>query len=137
MYDYTFFVYRYKKLEDVLSFVPPYSDPVFLNDFAPTHPDSCYTSYIHQLALPFSVEYYSYAHGNNLGTLWYLWRILESKCKISTKQNISFRRLNLESLSQGKCVDNIGFQQKGRKESTHGPKFPPPPPPPPPPTLPQ
>ena len=27
--------YRYKKLEDALSFVPPYSDPVFLNDFAP------------------------------------------------------------------------------------------------------
>ena len=45
-----FFVYRYKKLEDALSFVPPYSDLVFLNDFAPTHPDSCYTSYIHQLA---------------------------------------------------------------------------------------
>ena len=69
---------RYKKLEEALSPLSPYSDPVFLNDFAPTHPHSRY-SYVHELALPFSVECYSYAHGNNLGTLWYLWRVPENK----------------------------------------------------------
>ena len=26
--------------------------------------------------LPFDVELYSYSHGNNLGTLWYVWKVL-------------------------------------------------------------
>lgn len=32
---------------------------------------------MHELVLPFPIECYSYAYGNNLGTLWYVWRVPE------------------------------------------------------------
>ena len=45
-----------------------------MNDFAPLNTRLRYV-YLHEIALPFNVELYSYHHGNNLGTLWYIWRI--------------------------------------------------------------
>ena len=65
---------RYKSIEEVLSQSCVYSEPLFLNDFAPIHPRLRY-NYIHELSLPFPVELYSYSYGNNLGTLWYAWKV--------------------------------------------------------------
>ena len=51
-----------------------FDEPVFLNDFAPPTPRLKYT-YIHELSLPFRIEVYSYHYGNNLGSLFYTWKI--------------------------------------------------------------
>lgn len=59
-----------------MSKAPPYLDPVCLNEFCPLRPRLRY-QYVHELMLPFPIECYSYAYGNNLGTLWYIWRIPE------------------------------------------------------------
>ena len=56
-----------------MSSKPAYSDPLCLNEFAPINPRLRY-QYVHELVLPFPIECYSYAYGNNLGTLWYIWR---------------------------------------------------------------
>lgn len=61
-------VARYKDLESALLAQKEYGDPVFINDFAPSSPRFRY-KYMHELHLPFTVELYSYHHGNNLGTL--------------------------------------------------------------------
>ena len=45
-----------------------YEEPLFVNDFAPLNTRLRYV-YLHEIALPFNVELYSYHHGNNLGTL--------------------------------------------------------------------
>ena len=65
---------RYKTIEEALSQSSVYSEPLFLNDFAPIHPRLRY-DYIHDFSLPFPVELYSYSHGNNLGTMWYVWKV--------------------------------------------------------------
>ena len=65
---------RYEKLEEKLSTAEDYEEPLFVNDFAPLNSRMQYV-YLHEIALPFNVELYSYHHGNNLGTLWYIWRI--------------------------------------------------------------
>ena len=69
-----FSLHRYKDLEKALSSMSAYSEPVFVNDFAPINPRLRY-KYIHELSLPFTVELYSYAHGNNLGTMWHIWKV--------------------------------------------------------------
>lgn len=65
---------RYEDLESVLSEKGEYSDPVFVNDYAPTNPQHRYL-YFKELLLPFNCKLYSYAHGNNLGSLWFIWRV--------------------------------------------------------------
>ncbi len=65
---------RYKDLESALLAEEMYGEPIFVNDFAPSSPRFRYT-YIHEINLPFTVELYSYHHGNNVGTLWYVWKV--------------------------------------------------------------
>lgn len=65
---------RYKYLEEQLTPKKVYEGPVFLNDFAPPNPRLKYT-YIHELSLPFRIELYSYHYGNNLGSLFYAWKV--------------------------------------------------------------
>ncbi len=73
-----------------------YSDPVCLNDFAPIHPRLRY-KYVHELVLPFPVESYAYAHGNNLGTLWYVWIIPQD----SSQYDISRSKHLIEKIEHG------------------------------------
>ena len=65
---------RYKDLETALMGQDVYGEPTFINDYAPSTPKFRFT-YIQELCLPFPVELYSYHHGNNIGTLWYVWRV--------------------------------------------------------------
>ena len=74
---------RYEKLEQLLSEKQEY-DPVHVNDFAPLKPQLCYI-YIKELALPFNCELYSYSYGNNLGTLWFIWKVPSDKSTHQTK----------------------------------------------------
>ncbi len=67
-------VARYKDLELALSEKGEYLDPVFVNDYAPTN-SQCRYLYFKELLLPFNCELYSYAHGNNLGSLRFIWRV--------------------------------------------------------------
>ena len=55
--------HRYKTIEEALSQACTYSEPLFVNDFAPIHPMLHY-NYIHELSLPFSIELYSYSYGH-------------------------------------------------------------------------
>ena len=65
----------YTEIGDALASMPEYS-PLCLNDFAPT---SRYTRrhWLDKLALPYKVMIMKYPHGNSLGTLCFIWRILE------------------------------------------------------------
>ena len=62
---------RYKELEENLSKAEEYEEPLFVNDFAQLNTHLRYV-YLHDMALSFNVELYSYHHGNNLR---YIWRI--------------------------------------------------------------
>ena len=65
---------RYKILEEFMFHLKEYDEPVFLNDFSPNSARQKYT-YIHELSLPFKIEMYCYQYGNNLGSLWYAWKV--------------------------------------------------------------
>jgi hypothetical protein len=75
---------RYEKLEKLLSGKKEY-DPVFVNDFAPLKPQVRYTC-IKELVLPFSCELYSFAYGNSLGTLCFIWKVPSDSTEWSTHQ---------------------------------------------------
>ena len=47
---------------------------VFLNDFAPPNPRFKYT-YLQELSLPSRIKVFTYHYGNNLGSLYYAWRV--------------------------------------------------------------
>ena len=64
---------EYVKIEETLNAKEKY-DPVFLNDFAP---DDRYTRHhwIDALSLWFPVMLYKFAHGSQIGTLSFVWKI--------------------------------------------------------------
>ena len=64
---------RYSRLECALASKEVYHSPVDLLDFTPADRRSRY-EYVHELVLPFPVEVYTYSHGNNLGTLIWIWK---------------------------------------------------------------
>ena len=74
-------VARYRSLEKQMR-PDVYEEPVFLNDFAPTNTRLRYV-YFHE---PFKIEVFSFHYGNNLGTLWYAWRIPDDIAKYDPKQ---------------------------------------------------
>lgn len=75
-----------------------YEEPVFLNDFAPTNARLRYV-YMHELSLPFKIEVFCYHYGNNLGSLWYAWRIPSDPAKYDpnkTQQKITQIKQNVK-----------------------------------------
>lgn len=81
---------RYKSLEERMTQQQVYEEPIFLNDFAPPNPRLKYT-YIHELSLPFRIEVYSYHFGNNLGSLFYAWKVPADPAKYDpTESNIKY-----------------------------------------------
>ena len=77
------FITRYRELEKLSEKLDYYSDPLLVNDLAPLKPQARYL-YIKELVLPYDCELYSYAYGNNLGTLWFLWRVPPDHTEWST-----------------------------------------------------
>ena len=64
---------RYSRLECALASKEVYHSPVDFLDFTPVDRRLRY-EYVHELVLPFPVEVYTYSHGNNLGTLIWIWK---------------------------------------------------------------
>lgn len=87
---------RYNRLESVLCEREEYSHPVCVNDYAPSKPQHRYL-YFKELALPFNCELYSYAHGNNLGSTWFIWRI---PCD-NAKQDTHKAKLLIDDIEKG------------------------------------
>ena len=90
---------RYKDLESVLSEKGEYADPVFCNDYAPKDPQRRYL-YFKEILLPFNCELYSYSHGNNLGSLWFIWRLPSDLAK----QNTCKAKSVLDNIEKGIAV---------------------------------
>ena len=66
---------EYDVLEEKLRLLPLY-EPIFVNEYAPEDRYSR-RNWLAKLALPYPTCMYRYAYGNNLGTLTYIWKILE------------------------------------------------------------
>ncbi|CAH1269408.1 Hypp4174 [Branchiostoma lanceolatum] len=66
-------VSRYAELESHLAKIAEY-ELCFLDDFAPSDYRKRYI-YVSELALPMSVEVYTYKTGNNQGSLHFLWKV--------------------------------------------------------------
>ena len=65
----------YKELNDAL-FSKSGCCPLCLNDFAPSNRYTrCH--WFDKVALPYKVMIMKYPHGNSLGTLCFIWRVLE------------------------------------------------------------
>ena len=58
-----------QSLEERLLQSGEYGNPVFLNNFSPVNARLRYI-YLHEITLP-----NVYHHGNNLGSMWYAWRV--------------------------------------------------------------
>ena len=79
---------RYLAVEKQLADADLYSKTVFLNPLAPTARHLRY-SFMHEFAMPFAVELYSYSGGGVRGTLWWVWKVPpdpgDSNNSLSTK----------------------------------------------------
>lgn len=79
----------YSEIQAKLCSLPPY-EPVFVNDYSP--PDRYVRKHwLEKLVLEFPVKLYRFSHGNNVGTMIFIWRLpLDSlEDHTSTAQAIS------------------------------------------------
>lgn len=107
-------VARYLDLESMLSKKGEYLDPVFVNDFAPSN-SQCRYLYFKELLLPFNCELYSYAHGNNLGSLWFIWRIPSDL----TKRDTHKAKLVIDGIEKGIEVYHTREMQRQFSDRYH------------------